>query len=143
MPVLEDAILLAVGAHRGQGNRGGHPYVLHPLRVMLRMDSEMERMVAALHDLIEDTSYTSEDLVRLGYPEVVVRAVECLTRRASETYEQFITRVKQDPLARRVKIADLEDNLDLGRMSRPSERDLERAEKYRLALVDLRGCSIP
>ena len=143
MPVLEDAILLAVGAHRGQVDKGGHPYVLHPLRVMLRMDSEMERMVAALHDLIEDTSYTSEDLVRLGYPEVVVRTVECLTRRASETYEQFITRVKQDPLARRVKIADLEDNLDLGRMSRPSERDLERAEKYRRALVDLRGCSIP
>ena len=143
MPVLEDAILLAVGAHRGQVDKGGHPYVLHPLRVMLRMDSEMERMVAALHDLIEDTSYTSEDLVRLGYPEVVVRAVECLTRRASEIYEQFITRVKQDPLARRVKIADLEDNLDLGRMSRPSERDLERAEKYRRALVDLRGCSIP
>ena len=137
MATLDDAIRLAVQAHRGQKDKAGAPYILHPLRVMLCMRSDIERMVAVLHDVLEDTQYTLLDLRQVGYPEPVLEALDCLSRRERETYGEFIKRVKANPLARKVKIADLEDNMDMRRISAPQEKDMERLEKYRRAWLDL------
>ena len=137
MTTLEDAMLLAVQAHQQQKDKAGAPYILHPLRVMLRMRSGLEMMVAVLHDVLEDTPYTLLDLQQAGYSEQVLEALDCLTRRENETYEEFIERVKANPLARRVKIADLEDNMDMRRISNPQEKDMERLKKYRRAWSDL------
>jgi (p)ppGpp synthase/HD superfamily hydrolase len=133
MATLENAILLAAQAHRGQKDKAGAPYIFHPLRVMLRMRSDIQMMVAVLHDVLEDTQYTLLDLQQAGYPGEVLEALECLTRRENETYEEFIERVKTNPLARKVKIADLEDNMDIRRISAPQEKDMERLKRYRRA----------
>jgi (p)ppGpp synthase/HD superfamily hydrolase len=138
MPTLEDAIALAVEAHRGQKEKAGQPYILHVLRVMFRLETEHEQMAGVLHDLVEDTPYTLDDLRRLGYPEPVVTAVDCLTRREDETYEQFTERAASNPIARRVKLADLEDNLDIRRLSTVTERDRERLERYIRARARIR-----
>jgi (p)ppGpp synthase/HD superfamily hydrolase len=130
MPTLEDAIALAVQAHRGQVDKVGQSYVLHVLRVMFRVETEQERIVAVLHDVIEDTSYTSDDLLALGFSEELLAALDCLTRRSTETYEQFIERVAANPLARRVKLADLEDNMDMRRLPAVTEKDRERLDRY-------------
>ena len=138
MPTLEDTISLAARAHRGRKDKAGAAYILHPLRVMLRMKTKDERIAALLHDVVEDTKYTLKDLRKTGYPEKILRSLDYLTRRGGETYGEFIRRVKHNPLARRVKIADVEDNLDLARIKKPKERDLMRMEKYRRALSELR-----
>jgi len=132
-PTLEDAIALAVEAHRGQRDKAGQTYILHPLRVMLRLEGEAERMVAVLHDVVEDSSYTLEHLRGLGYPEEVLGALDCLTKREGETYEAFIERVLPHPLARRVKLADLEDNMDVRRLTAVTAKDTERLARYRAA----------
>jgi (p)ppGpp synthase/HD superfamily hydrolase len=133
MPTLEDAILLAVQAHRGQRDKVGQPYVLHPLRMMSRLQSVEERMAAVLHDVVEDTPHTLDELRALGYPEAVLAAVDCLTRRATESYEEFIARAKVNPIARRVKLADIEDNMDIRRLEEVSEKDRQRLNRYRRA----------
>jgi len=130
MPTLEDAIALAVQAHRGQVDKAGQPYILHPLRMLFRLESEDERIVAVLHDVIEDTPTTFADLRALGYAEEILQALDCVTRRPDETYEQFIERAAANPLARRVKLADLEDNMDLRRMRALADHDLERLQRY-------------
>jgi len=139
MPTLEDAIALAALAHHGQVDKASAPYILHPLRLLLRMETEAERIVAVLHDVVEDTPYTLDALRRLGFPEAVVEAVDALTRREGESYEAFVARAAGNPLARRVKIADLEDNLDLSRIAAPTEKDYRRLERYRRALERLTG----
>lgn len=133
MPTLEDAIALAVEAHRGQRDKAGQTYILHPLRVMLRLEGEAERMVAVLHDVVEDSACTLERLRGLGYPEEVLGALDCLTKREGETYEAFIERVLPHPLARRVKLADLEDNMDVRRLTAVTAKDAERLARYRAA----------
>lgn len=139
MPTLEDAILLAAEAHRGQTEKAGNPYILHPLRVMFRLESENDRIVGVLHDVIEDTHYTLKDLRAMGYPEPLLQALDCLTRRETETYEEFITRVRTNPLATRVKLADLEDNMDVRRLPALNEKDAERLRKYLNAWTLLKG----
>ncbi len=138
MPTLEDAIALAVQAHRGQRDKAGQTYILHPLRVMMRLETEAERMVAILHDVVEDTPYTLERLRAQGYPEEVLGALDCLTRREGETYEAFIERVRPHPLARRVKLADLEDNMDVRRLAAVTAKDAERLARYRAAWARLK-----
>ncbi|HEY9285643.1 MAG TPA: HD domain-containing protein [Pyrinomonadaceae bacterium] len=130
---LEDAISIAAEAHRGQRDKAGAVYLLHPLRLMLRMDSEAAMMAAVLHDVVEDSDWTLERLRRRGFAEEVVEAVACLTHRDGESYEEFVERVKPNPLARRVKIADLEDNMNVLRIGRLGPKDLERLEKYHRA----------
>lgn len=130
MPTLEDAILLAAQAHRGQVDKVGQPYILHLLRVMLRLDGEQAQIVGVLHDLVEDTSYTFADLRAMGYAEELVQALDCLTRRSTESYEEFIERASANPLARRVKRADLEDNMDIRRLPAIGEKDLARLNRY-------------
>lgn len=138
MPTLEDAIALAVEAHRGQRDKAGQTYILHPLRVMMRLDTDSERMAAILHDVVEDTPYTLERLRELGYPEEVLGALDCLTKRDGETYEAFIERVRPHPLARRVKLADLEDNMDVRRLPTVGPKEAERLARYRAAWTRLK-----
>jgi (p)ppGpp synthase/HD superfamily hydrolase len=138
MPTLEDAIALAVEAHRGQRDKAGQTYILHPLRVMMRLETEAERMAAILHDVVEDTPYTLARLRGLGYPEEVLGALDCLTKREGETYEAFIERVRPHPLARRVKLADLEDNMDVRRLLTVGAKETERLARYRAAWARLK-----
>ncbi len=130
MPTLEDAIVLATQAHRGQVDKVGQPYILHLLRVMMRLEGEAAQMVGVLHDLVEDTGYSFDDLRALGYAEELIQALDCLTRRSEESYEQFLERARANPLARRVKRADLEDNMDIRRLPAVGEKDLERLNRY-------------
>lgn len=130
MPTLADAIILAVNAHRDQVDKVGQPYYLHPIRVMIKVRTETEKVVAMLHDLLEDTPYTAEDLRSMGYSEEVLAALDCLTRRDNESYEALIDRLKPNSIARRVKIADLEDNMDLTRLHEITHHDLARLQRY-------------
>ncbi len=136
MPTLEDAIALAMEAHLGQKDRVGEPYILHPLRVMFRLGwdaPEAARIAAVLHDVVEDTATQLRDLRRLGYSEEVLAAVKLLSRRPDDSYEQFIERVLPNSIARRVKRADLEDNMELRRLPTVTAKDLKRLARYRLA----------
>jgi (p)ppGpp synthase/HD superfamily hydrolase len=138
MPNLEDAILLATEAHKGKTDRYGAPFILHPLRVMLRLTSEIEQTAGVLHDVVEKTPVTLGALRAAGYPEEVIEAVDSVTRRAGESYEEFVGRSAKSPVGRRVKIADLEDNIDTHRMSELSEKDAERLDQQLRAWRKLR-----
>ncbi|GLI36296.1 hypothetical protein [Desulforhabdus amnigena] len=140
MADLERAILIAARAHYGQRDKSGAPYILHPLRVMQRMPTEMLRVIAVLHDVIEDTVFSLENLRDEGFSNDILEALDCLTRREGETYERFIERVKSHPLAVQVKIADLEDNMDMRRMEKVTEKDLTRIAKYHRAWMEIKGC---
>ncbi len=140
MASLERAIALAAQAHGGQIDKAGAPYILHPLRVMLRLDTPEAMQAAVLHDVLEDTSVTVDALRDAGFSDPVIEAVEALTRRPDETYAAFIDRVKAHPVARRIKLADLEDNLDLRRLPDPdfpSRSDLDRVKRYYRAWTTL------
>lgn len=143
MPTLDEAIALAAQAHSGQVDKAGQPYVLHLLRAMFRVETEQERIIAVLHDLVEDTSYTFDDLRALGYSADILEALDCVTRRPEETYEQFIDRAAANPLARRVKLADLEDNMDIRRYTTLTEHDLERLQRYLRAWQQLKAIVEP
>lgn len=132
------AVAIAANAHLGQLDKAGAPYVYHPLRLMLRARSPEERMAAVLHDVVEDSEWTLESLAREGFSPKVLAAIDRLTRRPGESYDAFIDRVAHDPLATRVKLLDLEDNSDLGRLPEPTDEDRERVAKYRAAQEKLR-----
>lgn len=138
MPSLEEAIALAVRAHQGQKDKAGAPYILHPLRLMFRMETDTERIVAVLHDVIEDSPHSLEELSHAGYPPEITEALDCLTKRKNEPYAAFIERVKTNPLARKVKLADLEDNLNEKRLKTITSKDLDRLSKYRMAWKSLK-----
>jgi (p)ppGpp synthase/HD superfamily hydrolase len=137
MSTLENAISLAVLAHKGQKDKAGQPYILHPLRMMCRMRTEKEMIAAVLHDVIEDTHYTLDELRKAGYPLDVIEAVDYLTHREDENYEAFIERIKGNALAVRVKLADLEDNMDIRRLNGLQEKDKERLQRYQWAWAKL------
>jgi len=130
MSNLSRAIVIAATAHQEQRRKDGSPYVLHPLRLMFRMKSEAERITAVLHDVVEDTDWTLEGLREEGFSEEVLEALDCLTHPRGEPYEAYIERVAANAMARLVKIADLEDNLNLRELPQVSPRDLERSAKY-------------
>lgn len=134
MSTLERAIAIAAEAHAGQEDKAHQPYILHPLRVMLRVRSAEERIVAVLHDVVEDTPWTLEQLAAEGFSPAVIAGLDAVTRRDGEDYLPFVERAATDPIGRVVKRADLMDNLDVGRITSPTERDLARLERYRAAL---------
>jgi (p)ppGpp synthase/HD superfamily hydrolase len=138
-PGLEDAIILAAQAHRGQQDKAGRPYILHPLAVMLKMQTDEARIAAVLHDVIEDSPTTLDDLRRLGYSERVLTALDHVTRRDGEDYDAFVRRSGEDALARAVKLGDLENNMDTTRLGEITERDRERLARYERAYAYLRG----
>jgi len=133
MSTLEKAISIATQAHMGQKDKAGAPYILHPLRVMMKMPTENEMITAVLHDVIEDTSCTVEMLRKEGFTNDILEALDCLSRKDSESYKEFIERVKQNPLAIKIKLADLEDNMDENRLGTLTEADTKRLDKYRNA----------
>jgi (p)ppGpp synthase/HD superfamily hydrolase len=136
MTPLEKAIFIAVQAHAEAKDKAGEAYILHPLRMMMKMQTETERIVAVLHDVVEDSDWTLERLRQQGFTEEIVTAVDHLTRRKGEGYEEFVRRAVRDPLALHVKIADLEDNLDQSRVKGPpTEQARARIARYQKALA--------
>lgn len=135
--MLDKAIQIAVTAHRGQVDRGGEPYILHPMRVMIEQKGRTEKICAILHDVIEDTDVTFEDLRREGFSEEVINALNALTKRDGEAYEDYVARVVQNPIAMRVKLMDLTDNMDLSRLNITEPSDLKRFQKYEKAKAQI------
>lgn len=137
---LEEAIAFAARKHAGQLDKAGAPYVLHPLRVMLRCEGLPARRVAVLHDVVEDCGVSPDELRRLGLPEEEIAAVLALSKKPDgETYEAFIERLAPNPLAREVKLADLADNLDLSRLDVLRPEDAARIVRYHAAVRRLRS----
>ncbi len=136
---LEKAIAIAVEAHKGQRDRYGAPYILHPLRVMARVEDAQAKTLAILHDVVEDTDWSFGDLKREGFSDEILQALDCVTKREGEAYEDFVQRSASNPLARRVKLADLEDNMDLRRLPEVTDKDHARMVKYLKAWKVLRG----
>ncbi|HJU39625.1 MAG TPA: HD domain-containing protein [Tahibacter sp.] len=130
MSTLERAIEIAARAHAGQTDKGGAPYILHPLRLMLAQRGAHERMAAVLHDVVEDTSLTFDDLAREGFPPEVIAAVRALTKLPGEDRIAAAHRAAADPVAREVKLADVEDNMDLSRIAEPTDKDRARLAQY-------------
>ena len=131
--MLDKAIHIATKAHGGQMDKGGQPYILHPLRVMFMRRNETERICAVLHDVIEDSNISIEYLREEGFSEEILSTLEALTKRENESYDDFINRVIENKTARNVKLADLCDNMDLSRIINPTQEDYQRVEKYRKA----------
>jgi len=134
---LERAIEIGVIAHKDQKEKSGAPYILHPLRVMLSLESEDERIVGVLHDVVEDTPWTFGQLRVEGFSDNVLAALDTVTIRANEDYWDFIARSAGNAIGRQVKMADLRDNMDLSRIPEPTEKDLTRIEKYKQAMAQL------
>ena len=133
-PMLELALSIATEAHRGQFDKAGVDYVEHPIYVASQVDSEEEKAVALLHDVIEDSPFTAEELLLAGLPETVVTAVQILSKKKGQDYQTYLKTVKSNPLARAVKLADLKHNSDLSRLENITDKDLERLEKYKKAI---------
>ena len=131
--MLEKARKIAEKAHAGQVDKGGHPYILHPVRVMERCETELEKITAVLHDVLEDSEYTLEDLRKEGFADEILEALLCLTHLEGEGYMEYMERICRNPLAARVKYADLQDNMNLSRIPNPTEKDFSRLEKYKKA----------
>ena len=133
--MLERAIEIAVEAHEGQIDKGGSPYILHPLRVMMSVDGELEKIVAVLHDVIEDSNWTFEALLAEGFSVEVIEGLKSVTKESpDEDYDSFIQRAIRNPIGRKVKIADIRDNLDVTRISDITDKNVIRINKYKKAL---------
>ena len=126
------AFCLAVRAHDGQYDKGGSPYILHPVAVASQVSGEEEKILALLHDTVEDTDVTNEE-VREQFGNVIADALDCLTHRDGESYGEYLSRVMTNNLAITVKLADLHNNMDLSRIKNPTEKDRKRLEKYKAA----------
>ncbi len=137
--LLEKAIAIATEAHSGKKDRYSAPYILHPLRVMARVKSNVEKTVAILHDVVEDTDWTLEDLKKEGFPAEILEALDSVTKRGGEDYDHFVERSAANRVGRAVKIADLEDNMDLRRLHEMSEKDCSRMQRYLKAWHRLTG----
>lgn len=127
------ALELAVEKHKNQTDKAGNPYILHPLHVMENVNSKEGKIVAILHDIIEDTDVTEDYLLKIGLSKRIVDAVVALTRSEDIDYQEYIKTLSSNPLAKEVKLADLEHNMDLKRLPTLEKKDLERNRKYQIA----------
>ena len=140
MSNLQRAIEIATEAHKGQFDKSGKDYIGHPLRVMDMGKTEEEKIVGALHDVVEDTQWTFEMLEAEGFSPTIIAALKCVTKVSeNENYDDFIERVKKNPLAVAVKINDLSDNMDIRRLPYLSDKDVKRLKKYLKAYKKLIG----
>ena len=140
MSTLVRAIEIATEAHKGQYDKAGNDYIGHPLRVMDMGRSEEEKIVGVLHDVVEDTEWTFAQLAAEGFSQEVIDALQCVTKLSeNENYDDFIERVKKNPLAAAVKINDLSDNMDIRRLPYLSDKDVKRLKKYLKAYKKLVG----
>ncbi len=130
MATLEQAIALAAQQHAGQVDKANAPYILHPLRVMLNVPTIEHKIVAVLHDVLEDTETSTEDLRKLGFQQQIIDAILALTKKVGESRLQAAQRTVQNPIARVVKLADIADNMDLSRIQSPTIKDFERLKEY-------------
>ena len=137
--MLNKAIIIATNAHEGQTDKCGEPYILHPLRVMLSRKNEVERICGVLHDVVEDTDITFEDLRKEGFSEDIIEILDCLTKRDGEDYEYYIARVLKNEVACQIKLADLADNMDPNRIQCYTEKDIIRIKKYKRAKERILG----
>lgn len=129
--ILDRAKAIATSAHDGQVDKAGKPYIEHPIRVMNMGKTVEEKIVGVLHDVVEDSEWTFEMLEKEGMPKEVVDALKCVTKLSEEEdYDHFIARVKTNPLAVKVKLNDLKDNMDITRLGKVTEKDLPRLNKY-------------
>jgi len=135
MSSLERAIVIAAEGHAGATDKGGAPYILHPLRMMLTLTSDEERIVAVLHDVCEDCpGWTLERLKSEGFSQSVITALDSVTKRTGEHYDDFARRAAANSIGRKVKLADLIDNCDLSRIATPTDADHQRVAKYQRAI---------
>lgn len=133
-PMTKKAMKLCYEAHKEQSDKSGLPYVFHPFHLAEQMKTEQTVTVALLHDVVEDSDYTLEDLIQMGFPATVTDAVDLLTHRDGEDYLEYVRKIRNNPIAREVKIADLMHNSDLTRLDEITDRARERREKYQKAL---------
>lgn len=129
----EKAMQIAEKVHSGQVDKAGETYIGHPVRVEMMCSRQEDRLVALLHDTVKDVDIASEYLLMVGFPQDVVDAVISVSRKRGEDYFDFIQRCKANPIGRRVKIADLKDNMDITRLNELTEKDIERLKKYHKA----------
>ena len=140
MSTLQRAIEIATQAHQGQFDKSGKEYIGHPLRVMEMGRTEEEKIAGVLHDVVEDSDWTFEALETEGFSQEIIAALKCITKLSeNENYDDFIERVKKNPLAVAVKINDLTDNMDIRRLPYLSDKDIKRLKKYLKAYKKLIG----
>lgn len=132
--LTKKAIKLCFAAHKDQVDKSGLPYMFHPFHLAEQMTDELTTVAALLHDVVEDTPYTFADLRKMGFPEEVLDALRLLTHDDGAPYPDYVARLKDNPIARAVKLADLRHNSDLTRLDHVDEHALKRAEKYRKAI---------
>ena len=138
---LERAIEIAVSAHKGVKDKGGNPYILHPLRVMLSLNSEEEKIVGVLHDVVEDAEdWTFEKLQDEGFSTQILEGLQSVTKTSEdENYDEFVQRALANAIGRQVKIADIKDNLDVTRLDILTEKDMKRLQSYKKSLKILQN----
>lgn len=136
MSQAEKALEIATKAHFGQKDKAGQDYILHPITVASFMNTDEEKAVAYLHDVVEDTNVNFEDLRKIFSPNIV-EAIDAITKRKNETYEEYLKRVSMNKIARKVKAADMLHNMDLTRLKRITKKDIERANKYKHSILYL------
>lgn len=137
--MTKSALKLMYKQHEGQVDRAGIPYVFHPFHLAERMDDEISTTVALLHDVVEDTDMTFDRLKEYGYPSVVIDALKCLTHDPKVDYFDYVKNIGTNPIATKVKIADLEHNSDLSRLKKVTDKDLQRVEKYSICIQYLKS----
>ena len=135
--LLELATKIATEAHKGQVDKGGNPYILHPTAVADSLDKTEHKIVAMLHDVIEDTHIAADDLLKFGFPETIVHSVQVLTKSKGIKYSDYLAEIKKDDIAKHVKIADIKHNMDISRIPNPTQKDFDRIEKYKKAIAFL------
>lgn len=131
----QKALKLCFEAHKEQLDKSGMPYVFHPFHLAEQMTDEQTTVAALLHDVVEDTEYTFDDLAKMGFDEEVIAALRLLTHDESVAYMDYVAELKSNPIARAVKLADLRHNSDLSRMENPDEWAIKRTEKYKAAMA--------
>lgn len=133
-PMTKKAMKLCYTAHRDQVDKSGMPYVFHPIHLAEQMEDEDTTIVALLHDVVEDTPVTFADLAEMGFSRQVIEAIQAMTHPEGVPYMEYVAGIRNNPIARRVKLADLRHNSDLRRLDQPDETALARVEKYRAAI---------
>ena len=133
--LTKQAMKLCFEAHKNQKDKSGMPYVFHPFHLAEQMTDELTTVSALLHDVVEDTGYTFEDLRNMGYPEKVLEALMLLTHDDATPYLAYVERLKENPIASAVKLADLRHNSDLSRLDHVDQKALDRVEKYKKAIA--------
>lgn len=133
-PKTKAALKICFEAHKEQVDKSGMPYVFHPFHLAEQMEDEKTTIVALLHDVIEDTDYTFDDLIRLGFDDDVIEALKLMTHDDDVPYMEYVAKIKDNSIAKAVKLADLRHNSDLSRLDTVDERAIKRVEKYKSAI---------